>query len=340
MIRTGAAHCASFALNTAITRFQSCVPAHNPASTFALTLLGIFELVCLRKFSSHAKPLRSAKPRTRSRVRLTGMDGYWCNKYGGTTVRGITQGKVRYALRSFKGQLRRSFRFRVQKRNCANAPSGMEPRFKRCPKLSSHSSRNCLLCLRCSSPLWGPSLNFGLEILSAVTSCIRAIVRTWIYADRILSNEADSTIYSREFHGAELGRILSHNRGDSLHVTHLEKWPNQGDVANGCVVHTMDVHEVRSRTDKRGVNVSDALPFGRLWYAEPDAISNAIGYAKFFSRSHDAVIRVYDAGLPNARSARAMQNGVRFALLHFRQQLTDFRCGRRNDLDTAPFRLR
>jgi hypothetical protein len=27
---------------------------------------------------------------------------------------------------------------------------------------------------------------------------------------------------------------------------------------------------------------------------EPDAINNAIGYAKFRSRSHDAVIRVYD----------------------------------------------
>jgi hypothetical protein len=27
---------------------------------------------------------------------------------------------------------------------------------------------------------------------------------------------------------------------------------------------------------------------------ELNAISNAIGYAKFFSRSHDAVIRVYD----------------------------------------------
>jgi hypothetical protein len=27
---------------------------------------------------------------------------------------------------------------------------------------------------------------------------------------------------------------------------------------------------------------------------EPNAISNAIGYAKFRSRSHDAVIRVYD----------------------------------------------
>jgi hypothetical protein len=36
------------------------------------------------------------------------------------------------------------------------------------------------------------------------------------------------------------------------------------------------------------------LPFGRLWYGEPNAVSNAIGYAKFSSRSHDAVIRVYD----------------------------------------------
>ena len=48
-------------------------------------------------------------------------------------------------------------------------------------------------------------------------------------------------------------------------------------------------------TDFRGVDlISDALPFGRLWYREPNAISNAIDYAKFRSRSHDAVIRVYD----------------------------------------------
>ena len=40
--------------------------------------------------------------------------------------------------------------------------------------------------------------------------------------------------------------------------------------------------------------ISDALPFGRLWYAEPGAISNAIGYAKFYSRSHPAIIRVFD----------------------------------------------
>jgi hypothetical protein len=55
------------------------------------------------------------------------------------------------------------------------------------------------------------------------------------------------------------------------------------------------LYEVRPRKDNRGVNlISDALPFGRLWYDGPNAISNAIGYAKFRSRSHYAVIRVYD----------------------------------------------
>ena len=57
----------------------------------------------------------------------------------------------------------------------------------------------------------------------------------------------------------------------------------------------MHVYEICPRKDKRGVNlISDALPFSPLWYAEPNATGNAIGYAKFFSRSHDAVIRVYD----------------------------------------------
>jgi hypothetical protein len=55
------------------------------------------------------------------------------------------------------------------------------------------------------------------------------------------------------------------------------------------------VYEIRPRSDNRGVDlISDVLPFGRLWYGEPDAVGNAIGYARFFSRSHDAVIRVYD----------------------------------------------
>jgi hypothetical protein len=60
--------------------------------------------------------------------------------------------------------------------------------------------------------------------------------------------------------------------------------------------HTaMHAYEVRPRKDKRGVDlISDGLPFGHLWYGEPNAISNAIGYAQHRSRSHDAVIRVYD----------------------------------------------
>jgi hypothetical protein len=57
-------------------------------------------------------------------------------------------------------------------------------------------------------------------------------------------------------------------------------------------------YEVRPRKDHRGVDlISDALPFGHLWYGEPNAVSNAIGYAMHRSRSHHAVIRVCnDAG--------------------------------------------
>jgi hypothetical protein len=31
-----------------------------------------------------------------------------------------------------------------------------------------------------------------------------------------------------------------------------------------------------------------------VWYTGPDPVSNAIGYAKLYSGSHDAVIPVYD----------------------------------------------
>jgi hypothetical protein len=55
----------------------------------------------------------------------------------------------------------------------------------------------------------------------------------------------------------------------------------------------MPSYEVRPRKDHRGFDlISDVLPFGRLWYTETP---HAIGYALHRSRSHDAVIRVYDA---------------------------------------------
>jgi hypothetical protein len=59
---------------------------------------------------------------------------------------------------------------------------------------------------------------------------------------------------------------------------------------------SIHVYEVRPRKDRRGAElISDALPFGRLWYDGPNAASNAIGYASHYRRSHGGVIRVYDA---------------------------------------------
>ncbi|PYL23340.1 MAG: hypothetical protein DMF37_10095 [Verrucomicrobia bacterium] len=47
--------------------------------------------------------------------------------------------------------------------------------------------------------------------------------------------------------------------------------------------------------DQNGSWAGQPFPYWpRVWYGEPDAISNAISYAKFRSRSHDPVIRVFD----------------------------------------------
>jgi hypothetical protein len=63
-------------------------------------------------------------------------------------------------------------------------------------------------------------------------------------------------------------------------------------TADRVMTSSQDVYEVKPRKDHRGVDlISDALPFGGLWYLDARP---AISYAKFRSRSHDAVIRVYD----------------------------------------------
>jgi len=37
----------------------------------------------------------------------------------------------------------------------------------------------------------------------------------------------------------------------------------------------MHIYEVRPRKDDRGVDlISNALPFGRLWYGEPNAVAS------------------------------------------------------------------
>jgi hypothetical protein len=72
-----------------------------------------------------------------------------------------------------------------------------------------------------------------------------------------------------------------------------QRWTGSARLKHSTT--SIHIYEIRLRADKRGVDLtSDVLALGPLWYAGPNAISNAIKYAKFFSGSHDSVIRVYD----------------------------------------------
>jgi hypothetical protein len=84
---------------------------------------------------------------------------------------------------------------------------------------------------------------------------------------------------------------LSHCYG-SLESLLKAKWHMIRPPAPPAI--SQHVYEIRPRTDHGVDLISDALRFGSLWYAGPNAVSNAIGFAKFYSRSHNAVIRVYD----------------------------------------------
>ena len=58
----------------------------------------------------------------------------------------------------------------------------------------------------------------------------------------------------------------------------------------------MHLYETRPRKDKRGVDlISDVLPFVRLWYAKPNAISNACGYAQLPRLVLDSVCACHTA---------------------------------------------
>jgi len=58
-----------------------------------------------------------------------------------------------------------------------------------------------------------------------------------------------------------------------------------------------DLYEVRPRKDRDGFDlISKLFRYGPIWYAGPDAVRNAIAYAKYRShfRSQRAIIRVLD----------------------------------------------
>ena len=59
---------------------------------------------------------------------------------------------------------------------------------------------------------------------------------------------------------------------------------------------SIHIYEIRPRADKHGFDLSgDALPYSPLWYRGSNAIIDAVGYAKSYSRMHPIAIRVYDA---------------------------------------------
>ena len=70
------------------------------------------------------------------------------------------------------------------------------------------------------------------------------------------------------------------------------KWQNSVWGATGC-----EVYEVRPHKSGDGVELlSDRFRYGPIWYAGPDAVRNAVAYAKYrsLSRSHRAKIQVLD----------------------------------------------
>src|SRR5262245_2105789 len=53
------------------------------------------------------------------------------------------------------------------------------------------------------------------------------------------------------------------------------------------------VYEIRARKDRRGIDlIGERLPLSALRFEGPDAIEDAVNYARSFSYPHPAIIRV------------------------------------------------
>jgi hypothetical protein len=62
-----------------------------------------------------------------------------------------------------------------------------------------------------------------------------------------------------------------------------------------CSTPAQDVYEIRPRKGRDGFDlISDRFARGPIWYAGPDAVRNAVAYAKYCSHSRWAIIRVFN----------------------------------------------
>ena len=71
-------------------------------------------------------------------------------------------------------------------------------------------------------------------------------------------------------------------------------WGNANSRMEMSATPAQDVYEIRPREERDGFDlIGDRLQDGPIWYAGPDAVRRAVAYAKYRSRSHRAIIRVF-----------------------------------------------
>jgi hypothetical protein len=75
----------------------------------------------------------------------------------------------------------------------------------------------------------------------------------------------------------------------------VNRLTNGNERSAKLMTSSQHIYEVRPRKDKHGVDlISDALPFGRLLYGDQTLSVMQSDMRSIYSRSHHAVIRVYD----------------------------------------------
>jgi hypothetical protein len=88
---------------------------------------------------------------------------------------------------------------------------------------------------------------------------------------------------------------IEHNSLGLLEASSAEPCSDANGRIEMFATSAQDVYEIRPRKDRNGVElISDRLRRGPIWYAGPDAIRYAVAYAKYRSRSHRAIIRVFN----------------------------------------------
>ena len=87
------------------------------------------------------------------------------------------------------------------------------------------------------------------------------------------------------------------NSGGLVEALSRKLWGDADSRMEMSSTPAQDVYEIRPRNNRDGFDlISDRLRRGPIWYAGPDAVRNAVSFAKYCSRSRSrwAIIRVFD----------------------------------------------